>query len=131
MFPGGVQGPTSGLSQQSGEAEGSLTLEVQGRAASGPDNDGTAWDCQTGRVRQARQTGATRVNQWLNPRKRETGSNLVDMGRGAARAESSEDDATSMPGTQIGWEATLNACGVGVAMLPGQSWAPILSTGTW
>lgn len=67
MFPGGVEGPTSGLSQQSGEAEGSMTLEVQGRAASGLDDDGTAWDCQTGPVRQARQTGATQVNHWWNP----------------------------------------------------------------
>ena len=31
MYPGGVKGPTSSLSQQAGEAEGSPTLEAQGR----------------------------------------------------------------------------------------------------
>lgn len=39
--------------------------------------------CQTVRVLQARWKGVTRVNQWLNPLKRETGSNLADMGRWA------------------------------------------------
>ena len=71
------------------------------------------------------------MNQRLKLRKRETGSNLADMGRGAVRADFTEEKATPMPGTQIGWEVTLKVCGVGVAMLPGQSWAPILSTGTW
>ena len=47
---------------------------------SSPDNDGTGRHCQTARVRQARQRGVTRVNQWLNPLKRGTSSNLVDMG---------------------------------------------------
>jgi hypothetical protein len=34
------------------------------------------------------------VNQWLNPLKRETGSNLVDMGRVTARAELTQGEAT-------------------------------------
>ena len=76
-----------GLSQQVGEAEGSLILETQGRAGSSPDNDGTGRHYQTARVRQARRKGATKVNQWLNPLKRETGSNLVDMGRTATHTQ--------------------------------------------
>jgi hypothetical protein len=52
---------------------------------SSPDNDGTGRYCQTARARQARQRGVTRVNQWLNPLKCGTGSNLVDMGRAAVR----------------------------------------------
>src|ERR1039458_760328 len=45
---GRVRGPRpNGLSQQSGEAEGSLTEEMLGRAGSSPDNDGTGWHCQT------------------------------------------------------------------------------------
>ena len=36
----------SGLSQQPGEAEGSLTLEAQGRVGSSFDNDGTGQHCQ-------------------------------------------------------------------------------------
>lgn len=39
------------------------------------------------RARQARQRGATRVNQWLNPLKGGTGSNLADVGRATARAD--------------------------------------------
>ena len=39
------------------------------------------------RARQARQRGVTRVNQWLNPLKGGTGSNLVDMGRATVRAD--------------------------------------------
>ncbi len=49
-------------------------------------------------ARQARQTGATRVNQWLNPLKRGTGSNLVDAGRVAVRAEPTQGEATPIPG---------------------------------
>jgi hypothetical protein len=37
------------------------------------------------------------VNQWLNPLKRGTGSNLVDVGRAAARAEPTEGEATPTP----------------------------------
>jgi hypothetical protein len=73
----------SGLS----EDEGSLIRETPGRAASSPDNDETPQNCQMGWARLSRQTGVTRVNQWLNPLKRGTGSNLVDTGRGAAHAE--------------------------------------------
>ena len=76
-----------GLSQQVGEAEGSLILETQGRAGSSPDNDGTGRHYQTARVRQARRKGATKVNQWSNPLKREAGSNLVDMGRTATHTQ--------------------------------------------
>jgi len=38
------------------------------------------------RARPARQKGATKVNQRLNPLKRDTGSNLVDVGRIAVHA---------------------------------------------
>ena len=71
------------------------------------------------------------MNQWLNPLKRETGSNLVDAGRVAVRAELAESEATPMPDTQAGQEAMGKACGVPMAMLQGKSWAPILLTGTW
>ena len=87
MCPGGVEGPTAGLSQQVGVAEGSPVLEVQCWAGSSPDNDGTGRYRQTARVWQARRRGVTRVNQWLNPLKRGTGSNLADMGRAAAGAD--------------------------------------------
>jgi hypothetical protein len=54
------------------------------RVESSPDNDGTGRYCQTVWVRQARRSGATKVNQWSNPLKFCTGSNLADVGRAAA-----------------------------------------------
>ena len=54
---------------------------------SSPDNDETGRHYQTARARQARRKGVTKVNQWLNPLKRETGSNLVDVGRTATHAQ--------------------------------------------
>ena len=131
MCAGGVQGPTAGLSQQVGVAEGSPWLEVQQRAGSSPDNDGTGRHHQTARVRQARRRGVTRVNQWLNPLKRGTGSNLVDMGRAAAGADRltgmREPEATGNVVSGV----TGNVCGVPVTRLQGKSWAPIPPTGTW
>ena len=57
-------------------------------------------------------------------RKRGTGSNLVDMGRDAVRDLILGGGSTPEPVLADGEEATLKACGVGVAMLPGYSWTP-------
>ena len=73
---------------------------------SSPDNDGTGRHCQTARVRLARSKGVTEVNQWLIPLKRETGSNLVDVGRAAVRAELSDGEATPKPVIDAGGEAS-------------------------
>ena len=51
------KGSAVGLSQQPGEAGGSLTWEAPGRAGSSPDNDGTGRYRQTARARQARRRG--------------------------------------------------------------------------
>jgi hypothetical protein len=60
------------------------------------------------------------VNQWLKPRKKSAGSNLVDMGRGAARdPRVGCGGSTPKPSESVGGEATLKVCGVGVAMLSG------------
>ena len=53
-----------------------------GSGGSGTDKAGTVWYCQTGRVRRARPDGV-RQEPARTPRKRGTGSNLVDMGRDA------------------------------------------------
>jgi hypothetical protein len=53
--------------------------------ASGPDNGGTCRDYRTARACLARSEGVARANQWLKLRKNRAGSNLVDMGRCAAR----------------------------------------------
>jgi hypothetical protein len=96
-------------------------------AGSSPDNDGTGRYCQTARVRQARPKGVTRVNQRLKLRNVSTGSNLVDVGRFAVRGSYEADGPTPKPYESVGEEAMLKACGVGVAMLPGYSWAPTRS----
>jgi len=61
----------------------SLIRETPGRAGSSADKAGTVRYCQTGRVRRARSDGI-REEPVVKLRKRVTGSNLVDMGRGAA-----------------------------------------------
>jgi hypothetical protein len=67
MTPGGMQEPTAGLSQQAGEAGGSLILEAQGEGGSSPDNDETGRYCQTARARQARREGVTRREPVVEP----------------------------------------------------------------
>jgi hypothetical protein len=70
------------------------------------------------------------VNQWVTPRKSRAGSNLVDMGRYAVRdVGRSRPVSTPKPVVFAGGEATVKACGVGVAMLPGYSWPPTWSNG--
>lgn len=61
---------------------------------SSPDKAGTIQYYQMGRVRQTRQEGITRVNQWLTLRNCGTGSNLVDVGRVAVHAERIHGEAT-------------------------------------
>src|SRR6202011_5308282 len=66
----------------------SSTRETPGRAGSSADKAGTVWYCQTDRVRRARSEGI-REEPVRKLRKRGTGSNLVDMGRGAVHGTSS------------------------------------------
>jgi hypothetical protein len=63
-------------------AERSPIRETPVRAGSSADKAGTAWHCQTGRVRRARSDGI-REEPVAKLRKRGTGSNLVDRGRDA------------------------------------------------
>jgi hypothetical protein len=76
--------PACGLSQQVAEVGGSRSLDAQvevGAAPTTPGRVGTArrpgFGQRDGKVYESR-------NQWWNPLKRITGSNLVDMGRAAA-----------------------------------------------
>ena len=93
--------------------------------ASSADKAGTVWHCQTGRVRRARSDGI-RKKPVIKLRNRGTGSNLVDRGRCAVRGLCREVRSTPKPVDGAGGEATVKACGVGVAMLPGQSWVAYL-----
>jgi hypothetical protein len=50
------------------------------------------------------------------------------MGRDAAHGPFvNVEGSTPKPDNSAGQEAASNVCGVGAAMLPGQSWAPILA----
>ena len=59
--------------------------ETGGRVDSSPDNDGTGQHCQMARVRQARRKGVREEPAAERPSRRPSGSNLADLGRGAAR----------------------------------------------
>jgi len=67
-------------------------------------------------------------NQWSNPLKSRTGSNLVDMGRDAAHVRV-EARPTLSPVDRAGQEAMEKVCGVPMARLQGKSWAPHPSNG--
>jgi hypothetical protein len=91
----------------------------------------------TGRAGTARRCGSGKRdetpyerNQCLTPRNTSTGSNLADLGRDAAHA-AEVPVATPKPVKAAGGEAILKDCGVGMAMLPGYSWAAHSSTGWW
>ena len=71
------------------------------------------------------------MNQWLNPLKRGTSSNLVDMGWAAVRVDPIAGKTTPTSVLDADQEATVKACGVTVARPQRQSWTPTLPTGTW
>ena len=122
-----VKGLLAGLSQQPVEAEGSLIRETPGRAGSSPDNAGTCLALPDGAGPASEIEKVYERNQWLKPRKRGTGSNLADMGRVQCRSPAAWGGGRLRSRLwRAGGEATVNACGVAVAMLPGQSWAPHL-----
>ena len=69
-------------------------------------------------------------NQWLNPLKSRTDSNLVDMGRIAVHIQARSAWMTPRPvDAASGMEAMGKVCGVPMAMLQGKSWAPHPSNG--
>ena len=105
------------------------------RVDSSPDKAGTGQYCQMVWVRQARRKGVTRVNQRLNaPQEQTTSSNLADVGWVATRTRTTmhllSGRGTLGLGDVAGREATLKACGVGVARLQGHSWASTPSKGS-
>ncbi|PZS18629.1 MAG: hypothetical protein DLM54_08045 [Acidimicrobiales bacterium] len=89
----------------------------------------------TGRSGTARQAGPGKQdgkvyecrNQWWNPLKSVTGSNLVDLGRAAVHAHFVGRLRPS--DVMADEEATVKVCGVTVARLQGKSWAPTPSNG--
>jgi hypothetical protein len=111
---------TAGLSQQPGEAGGSPSPEARGRAGAAPTTARRVGTTGRPSARSARRTGVTAVNQWLNPLKRDAGSNLVDVGRRAAHAARDGGRRLRSRPNAVGGEATRKDCGVLVAMLQGE-----------
>ena len=97
--------------------------------ASSLDKAGTAQHRQMVRVRQARRKGVREKPAAERPSSQPTSSNLMDMGWVAAHIGALAS-RTLRPVDVAGQEATVNACGVVVAMLQGHSWAPTPSSGS-
>ena len=97
--------------------------------ASSPDNAGTGQHCQMVWVRQARQDGV-REKPVLNAPQ----SSLQLEPDGSGLVSDAHPPrlwwGTLEPILVVGAEATMNACGVVVAMSQGHSWAPPLSNGS-
>jgi len=84
----------------------------------------------TGRVGTARRPGSGKRdgevyecrNQWWNPLKRSTGSNLADQGRYCSASVTSRSEAigSGVGGGKVGPEVTVKACGVAVARAAGE-----------
>jgi len=103
-----------------------------GKGGSSPDDGETDRHHRTIRARLASEKGVTKVNQWLNPLKRGTDSNLMDVGRLAAHVDRVDyDQRLRSRFSAVGGEATRKACGVLVAMLQGKSWTPTLTMDAW
>ena len=112
--------PTSGCRSSPDEAGGSLTPEARVRAGAAATKARRAGTTRRSSARSARRKGVTEVNQWLNPLKRDTGSNLVD-GRAAARtARDGRGRELRSRLNAAGGEAARKVCGVLVAMLQGE-----------
>ncbi len=123
------KGSASDLSQQAGEAEGSL---AGGDALAGRKAALTT----TGRSSTARWAGSgkrdgkvyVRNQRQKAPQEQTTSSNLADLGWAAVRTCKSCRELLG-PVDVAGREATPKVCGVGVAKPQGHSWAPPPSNG--
>jgi hypothetical protein len=122
--------PTSGLSQQPGEAGGSLTLEAQGRVGAAPTTTGRVGTAR--RPGPGKQDGKVHVLQEpvVEPPQERNRLEIWRIGAGQQRTSYQQRGrATRTPVEVAGQEATGKVCGVPVARLPGNSWAPTPSIG--
>ncbi|MDQ6725168.1 MAG: IS30 family transposase [Actinomycetota bacterium] len=102
-----------------------------GEDGSSLDNAGTGQHCQMARVRQARREGVREEPVHKAPQEKTPARNLVDQGWFAVRTRTTSCGELLRRQRVAVREATLKACGVGVAIPLGQSWAPHPSNGSW
>ena len=112
--------PPPGCRSSLVEAGGSLIPGARVRAGAAPTKARRAGTTGRPSARLARRKGVTEVNQWLNPLKRDAGSNLVDVGRSAAHAARDLGRGLRSRPNAVGGEAARKVCGVLVAMLQGE-----------
>jgi hypothetical protein len=80
------------LSQQAGEAEGSLTRDVPGRVGAALPTPGRAGTARPVRVRQARREGVRVQEPVVEPPQGQNRLHLADMGRAAVHVHQQVDD---------------------------------------
>ncbi|MHB1539127.1 MAG: helix-turn-helix domain-containing protein [Solirubrobacteraceae bacterium] len=100
--------------------------------ASSPDNDGTGQYCQMVRVRLARREGVREkpAAERLSSEFHQLQSGGSGLGRSAHPHRLFGAGNSWVGIAVVGREATVKVCGVAVAMLQGQSWAPHPSNGS-
>ena len=117
-----MEGPIFGLSQQVGEAGGSLIPGTRVRVGSSPDNDGTGRHRQTARVRQARRERVRMQEPVVEPP--QATNRLEPGGYGPGRQQARVGvcpTRVSVFGVEAGGaEAAGKVCGVPAARLPGE-----------
>jgi hypothetical protein len=120
-----MKGPTLGLSQQVVEAGSSLILGTQERTASSSVDAGTVRYYQTGRVRQASREGVRVQKPAVEPPQVMNRPQIWWIWVGQqCTSQLLVAGVTPKPVRWAGGEATRKACGVLVARLQGNSWAP-------
>ncbi len=120
----GCKMPTSGLSQQAGEAGGSLSVEAHARVGAAPTTTGRAGTAR--RLGPGKRDGKVQEHEpVVEPPQamNQLQSGGYGLGSSACLTAAGDSDA----GLRNGKEATRKACGVLVARLQGNSWvtAPV------
>src|SRR5664279_3102312 len=114
------------------KAGSSPILVTQGTVGAAPSTPERSWYCQTGWVRQARREGVRMQEPAVEPPQVR---NRLETWRIWAGQQCTPSvvriGATPKPVRWAGGEAMRNACGVLVARLQGNSWAPHPSIGQW
>ena len=128
-----VQDPLLGAVAAARRSWGQPGLGGARAGGSSPDNDGTGRHCQTAWVRQARRRGARTQEPVVEPPQATRRLQTWRIWAGQQGVPSRSGGlGNSVAGVRsVRAEATAKSCGVAVARLQGNSWAPTPSNGAW